>query len=304
MMRRTANYTCPHGLLPGPYSDWGPEHQAEHRWLLDVCATAVKADVVMLPTEAFARSGNGFTPERLSWLATEVGARGMLPCLWLDKWLWVRDLEFIRAWLTALHQVLAPLNPVWNLSSELDLLWLLHPTVQARDVLLNLMLGREHLMALGVPPQQIWAGGATVEGTLILDKLLYPGVLTWTAWRAIQRGLPGGSRGVYTAVLEDLGAIRSGMLRSGEVAMVEAGWSVANGGEMYQAAVLEDALQAARDLGVHPGLWTLVDWPHDQRDPIEAGYGVLDAAGNARPALEAWRSVTAAPATTTTLPER
>lgn len=280
-------YTCSHGLVPGPYQPWDAAHQDEHRWLLGLCAQELLATHVVLPTEAFTLTNNGFGMDKLAWLCAEVRGQGMTPVVWVDKWLWNRDIGTIRQWLSEAYAAAHPHNPCWNLSNELDLLWLLPPMVDKRDVLQKLAMGKEHLLALGMSPSALWAGGATVEGTLALDALLSPAVLTWTAWRAVLRSVAGGQ--VYQAVAEDLAAIRAGMLRPGSLAAIEIGWSEASGGDQQQANVMKAALVAAKDHGVTPGLWTGIDWPHDQRDPVESNYGVLNEGGAPKPALQVWK---------------
>lgn len=291
---RIVCYTCPHGLVPGPYADWDDDHQAEHRWLLDVVAGPLGATHVVLPTEAFARSDNGYSHDKLLWLALEARERGMTPVLWADKWLYAYGDTEIARWLEMARDATQTAEPCWLLVSEGDLLWQLHPMSQ-RTVLQALMAGKEELLACGVRPADIWAGGATTEGTLAIDAALCPGVLCWTAWRAIQRGLQaeGQQQAVYREVLSDLGAIQRGRLHpGGQLAVIELGWSCANGGPEVQARVVEQAAAAARDLGAAPGLWTPIDWPHDERNATERAYGVLDATGQPRPALAAWRQMT------------
>lgn len=293
---RVVCYTCPHGLVPGPYAEWTEEHQAEHQWLLDVCAGPLGASHVVLPTEAFARRNNGYSHDKLLWLALEARERGMTPVVWADKWLYARDEREVTAWLGAAHDATAAADPCWLLVSEGDLLWQLHPMSQD-TVLRALVVGKLVLLERGVSPARIWAGGATVAGTLAVDRALCPGVLTWTAWRAIQRGLAAeGQQAVYSEVLADLGAIRRERLHpAGQLAVIELGWSVANGGEQVQAAVVEQACAAARDIGAAPGLWTVISWPHDRRNQTEREYGILDAAGQPRPALAEWRREDGAP---------
>lgn len=286
-------YTCPHGLDPGPYADWSAEHQAEHRWLLDVVAGPLGATHVVLPTEAFARRDNGYSHEKLQWLALEARERGLTTVVWLDKWMYAYGDREIARWLELAHEATAAAEPCWLLVSEGDLLWQLHP-MSSRTVLRGLAVAKGELLERGVGAERLWAGGATVEGTLAIDRMVCPAVLTWTAWRAIQRGLAAeGQQIVYREVLADVGAIQRGRLHAGTLAVIELGWSVANGGEQVQAAVVEQACAAARDLGAAPGLWTVIAWPHDVRNgPVEAQYGVIDSAGQPRPALAAWQQAT------------
>lgn len=284
---RVVCYTCPHGLVPGPYADWNAEHQAEHAWLLDVCAHVLLGSHVVIPTEAFGQWHTDFAWHKLAWMCEQARQRYMVPVVWADKWLWTRPMGEVRRWWAEAWRSLEDYNPALLLASEVDLLWELH-NASRRDVLQKLCLAREHLADLGVHPVALWAGGATVEGTLQVDRALCPGVLTWTAWRAVQRGLERGN--VYSAVLEDVATLRRERAHAGEVCAIEVGWSEALGGTEHQARVLWDAVQAVRDVGATPGLWTTVDWPHDLRSgDVETNYGVLREDGTEKPALREWQ---------------
>ncbi|MBI4496321.1 MAG: hypothetical protein HY689_00245 [Chloroflexi bacterium] len=311
---RIVNHSCPHGLVPGPYHEAGEytweDHQQEHRWLLDVETTALRADHVVLPTEAITYPRNGFTFDKLRWLASEVRARGARPAVWIDKWLYSRTLMDVLAWVRKAVKATQDLEPVLNLGQELDLLWLLHPGVERRHVLQNLVLAREEALALGMPLRDVWAGGATVEGTVEIDEVVAPGVLTWTGYRATERGIPSGRHGVTTAVIHDLAQIQAGRTRPGPLAAVEIGWSsqnVSQGHEalflseeerrdlspegrrqMVQARILREQLIGVREAGAAPGLWTGASWTHDTRNLAESGYGVLDPEGAPKLALETW----------------
>mgnify|MGYP005817659757 FL=1 len=280
---RIVAHLCPHGLDPGPYRDWSEAHRSEHRWLFDLYAGLFKATHVMFPTESVTRD-NDFSPDKLAWFIQEVNERGMIGICWIDKWLWTRDITQAKKRLDFLIKPLLGLNVVWNLSNELDLLWLLHP-VDRGQVLENLAIGKAHIMLAKAPESQIWAGGATVDGTTLIGDILCPDVLTWTAWRAIQRGLSGST--VLREVSEDLKTILPHAHR--ELAMIEAGWSVAHQTGI-QAAVLRDCLIAAQAYGVSPGLWLPIDTIHGTRDEVEKRYGLLDGdTAQPRPSVEIWR---------------
>lgn len=287
---KAINYLCPHGLDPGPYAPWTDEHKAEHTWLLGLCQSLFGATHVIIPTESVSRD-NSFSPNKLRWLCEQALLYGMTPVVWLDKWLWVDfTIGYIKTRLSQTHEALSGLPFVWNLSSELDLLWLNHPVV-ARDVLEKLCIGKAHLMALGVRRENIWTGGATVEGTVTIGETVCPGRLTWTAWQAIQRGIA--THEVYAAVYEDLDAIIGAS--HNDLLVVELGWSVAHpvhSGPAWQREVIQDSLDAANRLQVPAGLWLPIDCPHDRRDSVERRYGLLGVDGDGiypREGLQVWQ---------------
>ena len=86
--------------MPGPYDPWDDGHKAEHHWLLGLCSQELLATHVVIPTEAFTLTKNNFSKDKLDWLCGEVRAQGMTPVVWVDKWLWGKDIATVRQWLS------------------------------------------------------------------------------------------------------------------------------------------------------------------------------------------------------------
>lgn len=281
---RIINHLCPHGLTPGPWNPWDDEHMAEHAWLISLYRPLLRADVVMIPTEAIARADNSFMWHKAAWMVERIESEGMTAGLWLDKWLYTRAIFSVRARLLEGHRALLSHDVIWNLSNELDLVWLLHD-IDKGTFLDNLALAKNHLLNLGVSRDHIWAGGATVEGTKTIADYVAPGMLTWTAWRALQHGLS--MDNISDAIAQDVDQLPR------PLTAIEVGWSVAAlPPRLSQATILEQALRPLREENIDVGLWLPIDTVHETRPEVERRYGLLGVDGERvyrRPGLDVWR---------------
>lgn len=300
-MASLINYTCAHGLQPGPYADWG-NHQAEHLSLLDRSGSQLGCTHLNFPTEAMSQFRSAFSFDKIAWFCQQSRARGIVPVIWMDKWLWIQDAGVVQAWLQNLVTATWSYQPVYNLAQEVDYLWVTPEGAAAGQdaglVLSRLGSGIQTLESLGVPREAMWAGGATFDGAVRIDQALRLPTLTWTWYQAAQDALRQDRNGgtVYQTIAGELARLRSARVSSGPLVAAELGWPASLAGQDGQASILAEGLRACLDQGVMPGLWTLCDWTAEdpgvwQQDPASPTWGALTAAGGEKPLAVVWRNV-------------